>query len=123
MKDTIFYLGLGLLCTHELDAMPNHEWRVLPLLRALDDSLGEIVFIVAHVPLFAMLIALIASMNPARRRLARTSLCGFLVVHAGLHAAFSAHAHYEFHSILSASLIYGAGVCGAAYLVAERLRA
>ena len=27
-----FYLGLGSLFTHEIDAIPNHEWRGLPLL-------------------------------------------------------------------------------------------
>ena len=31
MKDVIFYLGLGAPLTHELDAMTDHEWRVLPL--------------------------------------------------------------------------------------------
>ncbi|MEL7313293.1 MAG: DUF6713 family protein, partial [Pseudomonadota bacterium] len=63
MKDALFYLGLGLLFSHELDAMPNHEWRVLPVLSQLEDSVGQTAFVVAHVPLFALIIALIASLN------------------------------------------------------------
>ena len=45
MKDTVFYLGLGTLFTHELDAMPNHEWRVMPLLGRLPDDTGMLVFL------------------------------------------------------------------------------
>ena len=116
MKDGIFYLGLGLLCTHELDAMPNHEWRVLPLLRLLEDSVGQFAFVVAHVPLFAIVIGLVASLNLRRRRVARIVVSIFLVVHTILHWLFSDHPHYEFDSMLSSALIVGAGICGATYL-------
>ncbi|MEM7707118.1 MAG: DUF6713 family protein [Pseudomonadota bacterium] len=37
MKDILFYLGLALLLTHEMDAMLNHEWLVLPLTSFLTD--------------------------------------------------------------------------------------
>ena len=117
MKTVAFYTGLALLLTHELDAIRNHEWRVLPLVRALPDALGQQAFIAAHIPLFAILIALIASLNTVVRERARIGLCAFLVVHAGLHFLFSGHAEYEFSSWLSALLIYGAAACGLAYFV------
>jgi hypothetical protein len=108
VKSTSFYLGLALLFTHELDSMPNHEWRVLPLLRSLSESVGETVFIIAHIPIFALTLAYVASLNTRTRKLAR---------HAILHALFSGHPDYEFTSLLSLFLIYGAAVCGITYFV------
>ena len=117
MNSACFYLGLALLFTHELDSMPNHEWRVLPVLRSLSDSAGETAFIVAHVPIFALTIAYVASLNPRTRRLARDVASGIFIVHAILHALFSGHPDYEFTSLLSLFLIYGAAVCGITYFV------
>lgn len=119
MKSVAFYLGLALLFTHELDAMPNHEWQVLPLLRGLTESVAEATFVVAHVPIFAIVIACIASLNPTIRSMARDIASAFLVVHALLHFAFSGHPAYQFSSLLSSILIYGAAVCGLSYLVAR----
>lgn len=117
-----FYLGLALLFTHEIDSMPNHEWRVLPLLRSLSDTAGETVFIVAHIPIFALTIACVASLKSRARKLARDIACGFFVVHGVLHALFSGHPAYEFSSLLSSSLIYGAAACGVVYFASGPLR-
>jgi len=117
MKDITFYLGLSLLFTHEMDSMPNHEWRILPILNSLSDSAGEWTFIVAHVPLFAITIAFIASLNRSIRVRARMIVGGFLLLHAFLHYLFSASPVYEFSSTLSSVLIYGAALCGLAYLL------
>ena len=122
MKSTSFYLGLALLFTHEMDSMPNHEWRVLPLLRSLSESAGETVFIVAHIPVFALTIACVASLNARTRKLARDIACGFFIVHAILHALFSGHPAYEFSSWLSSVLIYGAAACGVAYFASSAFR-
>lgn len=53
MKNNIFYIGVGMSFTHELDAMLNNEWRVLPLTSGLPDEMGQTVFVLAHIPLFA----------------------------------------------------------------------
>lgn len=103
--------------------MPNHEWRVLPLLRALPDSAGETVFIVAHIPIFALTIAYVASLNARTRKLARDIACGFFIVHAILHTLFSGQPDYEFSSLLSSILIYGAAVCGIACFFSTMTRA
>ena len=78
MKRIVFYLGLALLFTHELDAMPNHEWQVLPLLSDLTDSVAQQAFVIAHVPIFAVVIACIASLNLKTRAMARDTASGFL---------------------------------------------
>lgn len=118
-KSTVFYSGLGLLFTHELDAMPNHEWRVLPVLRGLSEEIGMQVFLLAHVPIFAVVIALAASLNRRTRYIAQIALSIFVVVHAVLHTLFSGDVYYEFSSLTSGSLIYGAAACGAAYLILD----
>ena len=119
MKSSVFYLGLSLLFTHELDAMPNHEWRVLPLLRNVAGSVGEQAFILAHIPIFVIVLAGIASLNLKTRSMARDIASGFLILHACLHFAFSEHPAYQFASALSTGLIYGAAVCGLWYLLAR----
>ncbi len=107
-----------MLLTHEMDAMPNHEWRVLPILSSLPDATGEFAFLIAHIPIFALVIAFVASLNTKTRVLAQKLASGFLIVHAALHFAFSGHDDYEFSSLTSKFLIYGAAFCGAAFFVA-----
>lgn len=119
MKSFVFYLGLALLFTHELDAMSNHEWQVLPLLGQLTDTVGRNTFVIAHIPIFAVVIAYVASLNLRTRSKARDITSGFLVAHALLHFAFSGHSAYEFSSSLSSILIYGAALCGLLFFVAR----
>jgi len=121
MKNPAFYLGLALLFTHELDSMPNHEWRVLPFLGSLSDATGEMTFLIAHIPIFALVIAFVASLNLKTRAMARDIACGFLIVHAFLHYLFSVNPAYEFSSLLSSILIYGAAFCGVIYFIANWL--
>ena len=120
MKERLFYLGIGLFFTHELDAMTNHEWRVLPLTSWLGDDMGRLVFVAAHVPLFAIL-ALMASLNSVVRNRTRVWLSAFLVLHSMLHAGFMLHDKYELDSLLSNILIYGAASCGLLYLWRHRV--
>ena len=118
MKTIVFYLGLALLFTHELDSMPNHEWRVMPILSSLSDSTGKAVFLLAHIPIFAVVVAFIASLDQGVRLSARIIFCGFLVAHTLLHYVFSGNVAYEFTSLISLGLIYGAGLCGVLYFLA-----
>jgi hypothetical protein len=119
MKSFVFYLGLALLFTHELDAMPNHEWQVMPLLSDLTDTAGRNMFVIAHIPMFAVVIAYIASLKLKTRSRARDIASSFLIAHALLHFAFSGHPAYEFSSSLSSLLIYGAALCGVLFFVAR----
>ena len=83
MKHSLFLLGFGCLITHELDAVLNHEWRVLPLLRSLPDELGTIVFVAVHIPIVAVVVALISSIRERTRVLSLvTSILPWLVTNA-----------------------------------------
>ncbi len=119
MKNVFFYLGMGSLFAHELDAMPNHEWRVLPLVRILPDDTGMIVFVLAHVPIFGVLIAVVASQNERTRMISKLGISIFLLVHGALHLIFMDDPSYEFSSALSNLLIFGGAVFGAVFLVLE----
>jgi hypothetical protein len=119
MKAILFYLGLGTLFTHELDAMTHHEWRVLPVLSLLPDDIGVTVFVLAHIPIFALLLALVASSNALVRTRTRNVISGFLVLHGLLHALYIAHPNYEFSGGLSNFLIFGGAAFGAVFLALQ----
>lgn len=123
LKKAIFYLGLGALFTHEMDAMLNHEWRLLPLTGWLPDPAGMITFQILHVPLAALLIAWVASQAASVRKRARLLISAFLVIHGGLHILFSSNPNYEFSGTMSKLLIYSASLLGGGYLVLEAMPA
>ena len=84
----MFFLGIGLIFTHELDAMVNNEWRVLPLTSWLCDEFGKLVFLVAHIPISSIVAALISSDNVVTRNRSRLFISTLLALHGLLHAAF-----------------------------------
>jgi hypothetical protein len=100
--------------------MTNSEWRVLPVLRGLPDELGMMVFVLVHVPLFALVVALVAGNIERTLCISRLGLAGFLVAHAAAHFLFSDDPRYEFNSVISNGLIYGSAVFGTAYLLLSR---
>lgn len=119
MKDLSFYLGFGTLFAHELDSMVNHEWRVIPIVRALPDEIGSLVFVVAHIPAIALLLALLSSKNTRTRLATRIGVGIFLIFHGALHILFKGHPAYEFSSMLSNALIFSGAILGILYLILE----
>ena len=119
MKHFVFYLGFGTLFAHELDSILNHEWRVIPIIRTFPDETGLIVFITAHIPIMALLVALVSSKNTRTRRLTRIGIGAFPALYGLLHIFFKSHPAYEFTGMLSNTLIVGGSVLGIIYLVLE----
>lgn len=119
--DILFTLALSLLLTHEMDAVRRREWQVLPLLARIDDDArGYAIFTALHVPLYALLLGgLMAGGAAANQQLVR-ALDAFCVVHVALHLLFARHPRYQFNNRLSWTLIAGAGICGAADLLARQ---
>jgi len=116
LKDIVLYIGVAMLMTHELDAVMNQEWRVLPLTSWLDPEIGYEVFLWFHVPLFTLILALLSNSSERIRAVTSKVLAAFLIVHSVLHVAFSDHEHYEFSSLSSNLLIYGAAIYGLIYI-------
>lgn len=113
----VFYTGLAFLIAHELDAVAQEEWRLLPLFNLLRDNTAYIVFVTAHVPLFAGLLWLTAHPSFGVRRWSQLGVDIFLIVHAALHALMAGDAIYMFHSSLSSALIFGGAVVGLLHLL------
>jgi lysylphosphatidylglycerol synthetase-like protein (DUF2156 family) len=117
LPKTITHLMLAFLFTHELDAMTQSEWRLLYVLRDLDDVQGRWWFVAIHVPLFWVLIALTHHAQAKVLRVSRAGLAMFCIVHALLHLRLRSDPLSSFNSPLSWSLIFGAAALGVAYLV------
>jgi hypothetical protein len=116
LRGYIFAACFGLLATHELDAVRCFEWRVLPITRWMPEPIAMTTFILAHIPLFAWLARVCWAGDAAKHHLARQLLCGFAVIHVGLHWLFRNDPNYFFQGWLSNGLIGGAGLAGALFL-------
>lgn len=97
----IFFLNIAWLTAHELDAIQQQEWRVLPLTCWMDAQRGYQVFVLAHIPLMVMI--LIGLDSPTFQ----IGFDIFLLVHIGLHWRFRKHPLYSFNDRLSRFLIVG----------------
>lgn len=118
MIDFLYYSLVGVFFTHELDAVKRHEWRILPLLRALPERLSEQVFIWLHVPLFALLLW---GGDGDPKSATRVGLAAFSIVHVALHYILRRHPAYEFNNQSSWALILVTGFLGVTYLVSLRI--
>ena len=119
MRETLFSLGFATLLVHEMDAIARAEWRLLPILKNLDETTAFTSFLLLHIPLVALLISLCWNARRATRDVARLCVAAFMIVHVLLHLWFVDHPDYQFTSWLSQGIIYGAGALGAAYLLAS----
>lgn len=116
-SDLLFSLALGFLLTHEMDAVAQAEWHILPLFSALAEQQAYVWFVLTHVPLYALILWLVTSTTPGIRWWAQASIDLFLVIHVGLHLSLSQQADYHFNNALSLVLIFGAGLCGLLHLI------
>jgi hypothetical protein len=124
MQNTAFHLGWALLLTHEIDAMAQHEWRLLYVLRDLPDTTAASWFIAMHVPLFWLLSWLFTHANSLVRERSRLGLAVFLIIHALMHKRLENDPLYTFNTPLSNGIIFGAALAGIVYCgLAWRARA
>jgi hypothetical protein len=117
MQTFFFYTTLALFFTHELDAVQQAEWRLLYVLRSLPPESAATWFIALHVPLFVAILWLTHHRSVRTREMSRILLAAFCIVHAGLHFRLRDDQLSSFSSPLSLSLIYGAALTSAAYLL------
>lgn len=110
MTPIFFYLGLSFLTLHEMDAIRCREWRIFPGLSVLNDKLGHIVFVFAHIPLFFFINWQLTHSNNPESFMKGMDI--FMLVHLGLHILFLKHKNNEFKDWISWTIIIGAGLCG-----------
>lgn len=117
MRNIVYYLGLTALFVHEMDAVMAAEWRLLYVLRTLPEATAYTAFLLLHLPMFFLFLWLSHHGNARLRDGFRLLVCGFLVVHAGLHARLADAPLNGFDGVISNALIAGAGLFGAGYLL------
>ena len=103
---TIYYLALSFLFTHELDAMTHSEWRFFPIFDEMADTSASTIFVTLHVPIFFLVLWLSHHSSQVIRERSRVLFASFLVVHAIAHFGFSSQPDYDFHGLLSRTLIF-----------------
>jgi hypothetical protein len=116
----LFYFGLALLATHELDAMTHHEWRLMPVLNLLDDDLARSVFVVLHIPIFTVLFWLTGHRSAVVRMRSQIGVDIFLMMHGAVHFLFSGSDLYEFEPPIETITVYGGLLVGFVHLLLLR---
>lgn len=113
IENLAFATVLSLLLTHEIDAVIRHEWQMFPGYMLIDnDDLGYVIFTVAHIPLFILLLwGLFTGGVIAQRIMLGIDI--FSIIHIGLHLLVLKHPRNQFRSLLPWSIIVGAGLAGA----------
>lgn len=105
-----FFLGLTLLTMHEMDTIRCKEWRIFPGLSMLNDKLGHIVFVFAHIPLFFFIYWQLTHTKDIEAFIKGFDI--FMIIHLGLHMLFLKHKNNLFKDWISWIIIMGAGLCG-----------
>lgn len=109
VEHNFFYLGLGLILIHEMDAVRCKEWRIFPGLSVLKDKPGYILFLFAHIPLFVWLLY---GLNSVDNESLITGLDYFFIIHLVLHVLYLGHKKNEFKDWISWTIISGTALCG-----------
>ncbi len=122
IPNALIQLMLAVLFTHELDAMTQSEWRLLYVLRNLNDEQGRWWFVALHIPLFWALIVLTHHSSDLVQRASRIGFAAFCIIHALLHWRLASDTLSTFTSPLSWSLILGAAALGAVFFGVEARR-
>jgi hypothetical protein len=115
--DRLFALMLALTLGHELDAVAQSEWRLLPALSLLEDHLARPLFVALHVPLVAALIVGLFVIDEPGRQRVRAGFAAFMAIHVVLHATLEVPGVSSFDDAFSRAYITGAGLLGAVGLV------
>ena len=94
----LFYISLALFLVHEMDAIRQREWSMLPAISRLNNRTAYLVFTSIHIPFYGLLFYLLM-INEAVREELILILNIFFIFHAGLHIAFTNHRNNNFKSI------------------------
>lgn len=103
-----YLLALVFMLMHEMDAIRCKEWRIFPGLSILNDRLGLIIFMAAHIPLFYWIMNEVQANNESFR----VGFDYFAIIHFILHLIFLLHPKNEFKDYISWIIITGAAVFG-----------
>lgn len=116
MPTILYYLGLSTLFTHELDAIMQAEWRLLFVLREMNDQSAYPIFLILHIPAFFLFFWLSHHSSQGIKLGFRRVAAAFLIIHASIHFYLAGVPENQFQSLLSNTLIYAAATFGLLYI-------
>ena len=96
----LFTTNIILLILHEMDAIFWKEWRIFGI---NNDKIGRSGFILAHIPIFIVILSGLLYSETTYGKLISIILSGFLVVHFGLH--LQSYSKKLFNELLSFGII------------------
>jgi hypothetical protein len=112
-----FYPALVFIILHEMDAVRCREWRIFPGLSLLPDKTGQLVFMLAHLPVFYWIFWKLFQQPLNDKFIAGMNI--FFIFHLALHLLFLKHPRNEFKDWLSWTFIAGAAACGLTDLLVD----
>ncbi|HMA93802.1 MAG TPA: DUF6713 family protein [Polyangiaceae bacterium] len=86
-----FFANFSALTLHEMNAITWKEWRVFGI---TDDVFGERVFILAHFPLYFLLLSLCTRQEARTGRFVSMAVSTFLIFHLLLHHSARAEGYF-----------------------------
>lgn len=114
LAGVVFVVELALLFVHEMDAVRRQEWKMFIVLKDMTDEKAYRVFLLLHIPLYAIILALLFS-GAARVGFYVTDI--FLIAHMLVHWGFRRHRANNLNGALSKVILYGAGLLAVFHLI------
>jgi len=108
LAQILFAIILALLLLHEMDAIRNAEWKMLIILKDMNDTKAFKMFTLLHLPLYIITLMLILSEK--YQIIAYYAIDMFLIVHSILHLIFERHSKNGLKNVFSRSIIYTMGL-------------
>ena len=115
--DLIFYLGLALLLIHEIDAIRCQEWRMMVILKNMENKKAYQIFTLFHIPVLILIFWFLGQPNMVVRFWFQIIVDSFLIIHKLLHLLFRNHKENSFTSGFSKGIINGMAIVGLVHLV------
>ena len=112
IADLVFVLGVSSLLAHELDAVDKREWRLLFVLRRMDNERAHKWFVSLHVPLFVGALLLVGASESSTVTSLTLAVDAFLLAHMALHERLHARGEVAFGSRFSRSFIWAGAALG-----------
>ena len=108
-----FALELGLLLTHEMDAIRHKEWEMFIFLKDLPENTAYLVFTLPHILLYALVLFFLLLNNITILYVVDI----FFICHLLIHFIFRRHPNNQLTGFWSLVIINLAGIIAAVHLI------
>ena len=108
-----FALELGLLLTHEMDAIRHKEWEMFIFLKDLPENTAYLVFTLPHILLYALVLFFLLLNNITILYVVDI----FVICHLFIHVIFRRHPNNQLTGFWSLVIINLAGIIAAVHLI------